>query len=92
MKEPWLYNIIFEQIYYTLQQNLCNFIAFSVIFLSKYHKICLFSEKYLVISDILNTFAIENKERIMIYKNNISAVGLICLSSVVIICKANEER
>lgn len=53
---------------------------------------CLFSEKYLVISDILNTFAIENKERIMIYKNNISAVGLICLSSVVIICKANEER
>jgi len=87
-----LYNIIFEQIYYTLQQNLCNFTAFSVIFLSKYHKICLFSEKYLVISDILNTFAIENKERIMIYKNNISAVGLICLSSVVIICKANEER
>ncbi|MBD9162267.1 MAG: hypothetical protein EGP67_13330 [Bacteroidales bacterium] len=87
-----LYNIIFEQIYYTLQQNLCNFTAFSAIFLSKYHKICLFSKKYLVISDILNTFAIENKERIMIYKNNISAVGLICLSSVVIICKANEER
>ncbi len=48
--------------------------------------------KYLVISDILNTFAIENKERIMIYKNNISVVGLISLSSVVIICQANEER
>lgn len=63
-----------------------------MVFLSKYHKILLFSEKYLVISDIHNTFAIENEERIMIYKNNISVVGLICLSSVVIICQANEER
>lgn len=63
-----------------------------MVFLSKYHKIHLFSKKYLVISDIHNTFAIENEERIMIYKNNISVVGLICLSSVVIICKANEER
>lgn len=63
-----------------------------MVFLSKYHKIHLFSEKYLVISDIHNTFAIENEERIMIYKNNISVVGLICLSSVVIICQANEER